>query len=189
MARQMIIRAVALVVATASWAAPGITEAQLLTLDLDVEREAIPPSGEAAAESGTRKKRRLYLAPSIGTELFVLDLESRNLEVSVVPGAGYGIRWNPSWWEEAIGTAAFLSFDVTARVSLVNDDDTDDSFDHLFLDAVGVLTIGDIISVGVGPRVALAVFDQEGGDDVRWVFVVGVRTSTTGSEDVEAAGD
>jgi hypothetical protein len=142
-------------------------------LNVTLQKEAVrhaPPEGVSADLGPVEVVKTLWLAPSVGLDVFSLDTTSKEYRAGLIPGVGYGLKWKPSGWTL---TDAVLSLDLFVQANLLEPDDEAGS-KFFAVDALPIVTVIDWVSVGFGPSVRLSLTD--GIDDTtHWIFSFGVR--------------
>lgn len=115
---------------------------------------------EAAPE--VRLNPVLYMGPALSITAVERDAINRKLTLGVALGAGYGLKWRPRAW---LFEGPALAIDLYARFSV---EDT-----TARLDLLPMVTLGNLITAGVGLRCEMA----EAGDRCGYLVAVGAGVS------------
>lgn len=128
----------------------------------EAETETFCPAGE----------EEIYFDIGIQLGGVVVKLDRpRALLAGFDAGAGYGFRWNPSWWTVS---NALIGVDLFASAGLAALDD-ELVPNAIRLAGLVVVTVANWFGVGGGYAYSLGLGDRE--DEGAWLMVVGVSTS------------
>ncbi len=115
----------------------------------------------------------LWLGPSVGFDVFQIDLKSRQYVTGIVPGIGYGLKYKPAGWTM---TNAVIAFDVFVQASLIDNSSSVPGAKYFAIEALPILTIIDWVSVGFGAEEFIGVSSLP--SELHWVFSFGMKKST-----------
>jgi hypothetical protein len=97
------------------------------------------------------KDSTLFFGPSVSFDIFQKEHKTGDYKLGVIPGVGYGIKWNPLKWKKNY----LLGLDVFAQGNLRDIADSDDpskTNKYFTVDFIPVLTILNWVHIGYGPR-------------------------------------
>ncbi len=131
----------ALFILVASLVPAGMIQAQLLRV----------PIAETPTDDSVIIKT-IYLSPSVGIDMMTREGVTGITSYGAVPTAGYGIKWNPQWWQTLSNstTLPFLSLDLFVELAVIND--TASHANYTAIDLLPVITIMDWVAIGFGER-------------------------------------
>lgn len=114
-----------------------------------------------------------WFGPSIGFDVFQIDLKTRQYVTGIVPGIGYGLKYKPAKWT---ATAAVLALDVFVQASLVDNSTAVPGAKYFTIEALPIVTVLDWVSVGFGLDEYVGVSSLP--SELHWVFSFGMKKST-----------
>jgi hypothetical protein len=115
----------------------------------------------------------LWFSPSIGFDVFQVDLKTRQYVTGIVPGIGYGLKYCPAGWT---ATSAVLAVDLFVQAALVDNTATTPGAKFFSIEALPILTILDWVSLGFGVDEYVGVSSLP--SELHWVFSFGLKKST-----------
>jgi hypothetical protein len=115
----------------------------------------------------------VWLGPSVGFDVFQIDLKTRQYVTGIVPGIGYGLKYKPAGWTM---TNAVIAFDVFVQASLIDNSTTVPGAKYFAIEALPIVTLIDWISVGFGMEEFIGVSSLP--SELHWVFSFGMKKST-----------
>jgi hypothetical protein len=114
-----------------------------------------------------------WFGPSIGFDVFQIDLKSRQYVTGIVPGIGYGLKYCPKGWT---ATTAVLALDLFVQASLVDNSTAIPGAKYFTIEALPIVTILDWVSIGFGADEYVGVSSLP--SELHWVFSFGMKKST-----------
>lgn len=114
-----------------------------------------------------------WFGPSLGFDVFQIDLKTRQYVTGIVPGIGYGLKYKPAHWS---ATAAVLALDLFVQASLVDNSTAIPGAKYFTIEALPILTIIDWVSVGFGVSEYVGVSSLP--SELHWIFSFGMKKST-----------
>ena len=116
----------------------------------------------------TSKDSTLYFSPSISFEAFTKEKYSGEYQIGIIPGVGYGLKYNPFKWK----TDYLVGIDVFAQSSLSKNKEDSDYFNIRIIPTISIL---NWIHVGYG---AVWKIGLKGNDNINTsVFTIGISKS------------
>lgn len=121
-----------------------------------------------------------FFGASVATELFTKEIKSGESAFGVMPGAGFGLKWNPKW--NPIKTKSFLSLDLFAQAKQSKDEFIDQetatgiTSKYFDIKLTPMLGIFDWIRAGYGPLFRIGTNKNSQGY-VDWVFSISIATT------------
>ena len=116
----------------------------------------------------TSKDSTLYFSPSISFEAFTKEKYSGEYQIGIIPGVGYGLKYNPFKWK----TDYLIGIDVFAQSSLSKGKEDSDYFNIRIIPTISIL---NWIHVGYG---AVWKIGLKGNDNINTsVFTIGISKS------------
>lgn len=114
------------------------------------------------------------ITPSVGFDFFIRESQSGSYKMGIIPGVGYGLKWDPGWWKT---TKYFLSLDLFVQGLLSNELESHDGNDYFDVDVLPVITVIDWFGVGFGSRFKIGL--ENVPSKQRWIFSFGIRKATS----------
>lgn len=114
-----------------------------------------------------------WFGPSIGFDVFQIDLKTRQYVTGIVPGIGYGLKYCPKGWT---ATSAVLAVDLFVQASLVDNSTAIPGAKYFTIEALPIVTILDWVSIGFGADEYVGVSSLP--SELHWVFSFGMKKST-----------
>jgi hypothetical protein len=133
---------------------------------------AAPTAPASATKMDTQLDPSVWLGPSIGLNVFSIDLKTRQYQLGVVPGVGYGLKYKPSAWTL---TDSLFALDVFVQGSLLDQTAQTPGAKWFTIQLMPIVTLMDWVSVGFGAEDYIAVDSAPGG--LHWVFSFGLSKS------------
>lgn len=115
----------------------------------------------------------VWLGPSVGFDVFQIDLKTRQYVTGIVPGIGYGLKYKPAGWTL---TNAVIALDVFVQASLVDNSTAVPGAKYFAIEALPIVTFIDWVSVGFGAEEFIGVSSLP--SELHWVFSFGMKKST-----------
>ena len=116
----------------------------------------------------TSKDSTLYFSPSISFEAFTKEKYSGEYQIGIIPGVGYGLKYNPFKWK----TDYLVGVDVFAQSSLSKSKEDSDYFNIRIIPTISIL---NWIHVGYGTVCKIGL---KGNDNINTsVFTIGISKS------------
>jgi hypothetical protein len=103
--------------------------------------------------SEAMKDSTIYFGPSVSFDVFQRESKTGDYTLGVLPGIGYGVKWNPFKWEDSylVGLDLFVQADVNESSETNNAGETIEN-KYFTIDFLPVVTILNWIHIGYGPR-------------------------------------
>jgi hypothetical protein len=114
-----------------------------------------------------------WLCPSVGFDVFQIDLKTRAYNTGIIPGIGYGLKYKPANWT---ATAAVLAVDLFVQAALVDDSSTTPGAKYFSIEALPIVTMLDWVSIGFGLDEYVGVSSLP--SELHWIFSFGMKKST-----------
>lgn len=149
----------------------------LLTETSSISRPYVGPDGEvdpAWVHVFEEDRPVLFLDLAVSLDFFSIDLDSREYQLGVSPGVGYGLFWAPSWWKLSESFMALNLFVSAGAVALAGQGDSGP--DVFAIDVLPTIILGNLVGVGFGLRSKIGLSDK-GQDRLSPLFSFGLRTS------------
>ena len=167
----------ALVVFVSSTAEASPLRSVLLSETSSVSRPYVGPDGEidpAWVHVFEEERPTLFLDLAVSLDFFSIDLDSREYQLGISPGVGYGLFWSPSWWRLS---ESFLALNLFVSAGAVALEGLGDSGPDIFaIDVLPTLIVGNLVGVGFGMRSKIGLSDKS-QDRLSPLFSFGLRTS------------
>ena len=109
------------------------------------ETQKVTHNGKYGDVEQAFKDSTIFFAPSVAFDVFYKEGYTGNYNVGVIPGVGYGIKYNPFKWKDNY----LVGLDVFASGAL---DATSSSPQYFNVKILPVLTLLNWIHVGYGPE-------------------------------------
>lgn len=115
----------------------------------------------------------VWFCPSVGFDVFTIDLKTRQYVTGIVPGIGYGLKYKPAGWT---ATTAVVAVDLFVQATLDDNSSAVPGAKYFSIEALPIVTFLDWVSVGFGldEYVGLSTLPSE----LHWVFSFGMKKST-----------
>lgn len=114
------------------------------------------------------KDSTLFLSPSVSFEAFTKEKYSGEYQIGIIPGIGYGLKYNPLKWE----TDYLVGIDIFAQSSLSKNKEDSDYFNVRIIPTISIL---NWIHVGYG---AVWKIGLNGNKNINTsVFTIGISKS------------
>lgn len=108
------------------------------------------------------KDSTLFLAPSVAFDVFTKQIDTGDYSIGVIPGVGYGLKWNPFKWEDDY----LLGVDIFAEAAMSEDDDV------FNIRVLPVVTFMNWIHIGYGTIFRVGLNGKS--DNKTGVFTIGI---------------
>jgi hypothetical protein len=102
------------------------------------------PTELVLGANGSKIDSTFFFGASVGTELFTKQIKSGEANFQVMPGVGYGLKWNPKW-NPIQKSKSFLSLDLFLKAKQSKDE---------LLDAE-TSTLGKYFDINVSPMIGV----------------------------------
>ncbi len=142
-----------------------------------VSRPYVGPDGEidpAWVHVFEEERPILFLDLAVSLDFFAIDLDSREYQLGISPGVGYGLFWSPDWWRLSESFLALNLFVSAGAVALEGEGDSGP--DIFAIDVLPTLILGNLVGVGFGLRSKIGLSDKS-QDRLSPLFSFGLRTS------------
>lgn len=116
----------------------------------------------------TTKDSTIYFGPSVAFDVFMKEKSSGNYTLGVIPGVGYGVKYNPFKWKSSY----LIGLDVFAQAGLSGTNGASNTFSYFDIDIVPVITLMNWIHVGYGPRFKVGLNGVPNANT--WLFTIGI---------------
>jgi len=115
----------------------------------------------------------IWFCPSVGFDVFTIDLKTRRYVTGIVPGIGYGLKYKPAGWT---ATTAVVAVDLFVQATLDDNSTVVPGAKYFSIEALPIVTFLDWVSFGFGldEYVGLSTLPSE----LHWVFSFGMKKST-----------
>lgn len=135
-------------------------------------KSAKPTRQEAAQMDMFLGTSAVWVGPSVGLNVFTIDLKTRQSQLGLIPGVGYGVKWKPAGWTL---TDDVLALDVFVQGSLLDQTSQVPGAKWFTVQLMPIVTIIDWVSVGFGFEDYIAVDSAPGG--FHPIFSFGINKS------------
>ena len=114
-------------------------------------------SFKTTPNSFTTKDSSIFFGPSVSFDVFQKEKATGSYTLGVIPGVGYGIKYNPFLWSNSylVGIDLFAQAGLSGGNNLSSTGQTsatNQTFQYFIVDVVPVISIMNWIHVGWGPR-------------------------------------
>ena len=134
---------------------------------------------EPVAPTTEKEEREFWISPSANVDLYIEELKTHISRVGIIPGLGYGVRWNPKCWQTIgadINSKSLVNLDIYIQASSIDRTPDFEGNDYMAIDVLPAITIIDWVSFGLGYRWKRSL--HEGLDnDGTTLLSIGVRKS------------
>jgi hypothetical protein len=117
------------------------------------------------------KDSTIYFGPSVAFDVFMKEKSSGSYTLGVIPGVGYGLKYNPFKWKNSY----LVGLDVFAQAGLSGQNGSANTFNYFDVDIVPVITLMNWIHVGYGPRFKIGLNGVPNANT--WLFTIGISKS------------
>jgi len=158
------------------YAAPAHADGFLRTYVQGGPVQPLPREGATPTESSTVNvdgSGSLWFSPSIGFDVFQIDLKTRQYVTGIVPGIGYGLKYKPVNWT---ATSAVLAVDLFVQAALVDNSTATPGAKYFSIEMLPIVTLLDWVSVGFGLDEYVGVSSLP--SELHWVFSFGLKKTT-----------
>jgi len=110
---------------------------------------------EKAHGNNKVEDREIWLSPSLNIDMYVEEIQTHRSKQGIIPGVGFGIRWNPKFWVQIgsdLNSKSLLNLDVYVQGSMVDEIDNLSGNDYFAIDVLPAITLFDWFSIGYGYR-------------------------------------
>lgn len=109
----------------------------------------------------------IYFGPSVAFNVFQRESKTGDYTLGVIPGVGYGIKWNPFEWKDGF----LLGLDLFVQA------DVNESGDKKYftIDFLPVITVLNWVHIGYGPRWNIGLDGTKNANT--GVFLIGITKS------------
>jgi hypothetical protein len=141
-----------------------------LALPLGAQAAKKKPA-EPAKVQRESKPSEWHLGLTANAEVFTINLTTRKKELGFTPGLAVGVQWQPPWWKLS---ECFLGIDALVDAEF-RDINLDDDFDYFQINAMPVLNLAGMITVGLGGSFNLSL-NPDAKDTLELLFSFGLST-------------
>jgi len=118
----------------------------------------------------------VFAGPSIGFDAFLREGITGKYSMGVLPGAGYGVKWQHKKTDPSASPNPYLAIDLFLSGLLSEEDSVHKGNDYFNIDVLPTVTVGNWVSIGYGQRIKIGL---EGLPTIkRPLFTFGIHKAT-----------
>lgn len=148
-------------------------------LSYTISKHTIDNSSNKRIEKTQGEDREIWLSPSLNIDMYVEEIQTHRSKQGIIPGVGFGIRWNPKFWVQIgsdLNSKSLLNLDVYVQGSMVDEIDNLSGNDYFAIDVLPAITLFDWFSIGYGYRWKRSQHDDLDNEETP-LFSFGLRKS------------
>lgn len=117
------------------------------------------------------KDSSIYFGPSVAFDVFEKERSSGAYTLGVIPGVGYGVKYNPFLWSNSY----LVGLDLFAQAGLTGSQTDPTAAKYFVVDIVPVITVINWVHIGWGPRFKIGLNGTSNANTS--LFTIGISKS------------